>query len=81
LKIDRRFQTLVALVLSAQTKDEVTAAAMGRLHSRLQPFSAQRMRMAFAESEIKLGALLCPVGFYRRKAEYILKVRTLHTVN
>ncbi|KAJ5274228.1 hypothetical protein N7505_002773 [Penicillium chrysogenum] len=33
--IDRRFQTLVALMLSSQTKDTVTAVAMQRLHTEL----------------------------------------------
>lgn len=32
---DRRFQTLVALMLSSQTKDTVTAVAMQRLHTEL----------------------------------------------
>lgn len=33
--MDRRFQTLVALMLSSQTKDTVTAVAMQRLHTEL----------------------------------------------
>ncbi|KAJ5864989.1 uncharacterized protein N7529_006905 [Penicillium soppii] len=32
---DRRFQTLIALMLSSQTKDTVTAVAMQRLHTEL----------------------------------------------
>ncbi|EFR01925.1 DNA base excision repair N-glycosylase 1 [Nannizzia gypsea CBS 118893] len=32
---DRRFHTLIALMLSSQTKDTVTAAAMMRLHTQL----------------------------------------------
>ncbi|KAM5488473.1 alpha,alpha-trehalase nth1 [Microsporum canis] len=32
---DRRFQTLIALMLSSQTKDTVTAAAMQKLHTQL----------------------------------------------
>ena len=38
---DRRFQTLVALMLSSQTKDTVTAVAMQRLHTELGDSSAQ----------------------------------------
>lgn len=34
---DQRFQTLVALMLSSQTKDTVTAVAMQRLHTQLGP--------------------------------------------
>ncbi|KAJ5816251.1 Endonuclease III conserved site-2 [Penicillium robsamsonii] len=33
--INRRFQTLIALMLSSQTKDTVTAVAMQRLHTEL----------------------------------------------
>lgn len=33
---DRRFQTLIALMLSSQTKDTVTAVAMQRLHTELE---------------------------------------------
>ncbi|KAJ5565775.1 Endonuclease III conserved site-2 [Penicillium sp. DV-2018c] len=33
--LDRRFQTLIALMLSSQTKDTVTAVAMHRLHTEL----------------------------------------------
>ncbi|KAJ6087634.1 hypothetical protein N7467_006548 [Penicillium canescens] len=36
---DRRFQTLIALMLSSQTKDTVTAVAMQRLHTELGPES------------------------------------------
>ncbi|KAL1960546.1 hypothetical protein VTO42DRAFT_7125 [Malbranchea cinnamomea] len=34
---DRRFHTLIALMLSSQTKDTVTAVAMQRLHTELGP--------------------------------------------
>jgi endonuclease-3 len=34
---DRRFQTLVSLMLSSQTKDTVNAEAMARLHTELPP--------------------------------------------
>ncbi|KAJ5519972.1 Endonuclease III conserved site-2 [Penicillium fimorum] len=37
---DRRFQTLIALMLSSQTKDTVTAVAMQRLHTELGDDSA-----------------------------------------
>lgn len=38
---DRRFQTLIALMLSSQTKDTVTAVAMQRLHTQLGPLKKQ----------------------------------------
>lgn len=39
---DRRFQTLIALMLSSQTKDTVTAVAMQRLHTQLGPAEKQK---------------------------------------
>lgn len=40
---DRRFQTLIALMLSSQTKDTVTAVAMQRLHTELgEPLEASK---------------------------------------
>lgn len=38
---DRRFQTLIALMLSSQTKDTVTAVAMQRLHTQLGPIKKE----------------------------------------
>ncbi|KAJ5154708.1 Endonuclease III conserved site-2 [Penicillium coprophilum] len=44
--VDRRFQTLIALMLSSQTKDTVTAVAMQRLHTELGSSTAtQDMRI------------------------------------
>ncbi|VDN04832.1 unnamed protein product [Thelazia callipaeda] len=64
-----RFQTLLSLMLSSQTKDHVTAAAMHRL----------RQHGCTVDDMIKipkeeLEQLLIPVGFYKRKAVYIKKV-------
>lgn len=67
-----RFQTLVALMLSSQTKDAVTAAAMERLH-RL-PLTVETI---LGTSEERLAELICPVGFYRKKAANIKKVAAL----
>ena len=65
----RRFQVLVSLMLSSQTKDEVTAAAMDRLLSHYSvDFNANNV--ADSDSQV-LEQLLYPVGFYRRKAEYL----------
>ncbi|KAL4817206.1 DNA glycosylase [Aspergillus spinulosporus] len=41
---DRRFQTLIALMLSSQTKDTVTAVAMQRLHTELGEGSAPAIK-------------------------------------
>lgn len=67
----RRFQCLVALMLSSQTKDQVTASAMDRLKAYAQDhlhrahFDPETLRLA---SEDALAELLKPVGFYRIKA-------------
>ncbi|EEY14488.1 DNA base excision repair N-glycosylase [Verticillium alfalfae VaMs.102] len=37
---DRRFQILISLMMSSQTKDTVNAVAMGRLHDELPPHEA-----------------------------------------
>lgn len=50
---DRRFQTLIALMLSSQTKDTVTAVAMQRLHTELcdeQPTHASAIKSEDPES-------------------------------
>lgn len=63
-----RYQALVSLMLSSQTKDEVTFAAMERLKNYktgLQVDSILKM------PEETLGKLIYPVGFWRRKAKYI----------
>ncbi|XP_029408213.2 endonuclease III-like protein 1 [Bactrocera dorsalis] len=62
----QRFQKLVALMLSSQTKDEITYEAMQRLKSSgLTP-------QAIVEIETgKLEELLKPVSFYKNKAKYL----------
>ncbi len=70
----RRFQTLAALVLSPQTKDAVTAAAMARLHARCAPLDAQSVAAMDVDA---LAAILCPVGFYRRKAAALVEIARL----
>ncbi|EYC06276.1 hypothetical protein Y032_0077g1118 [Ancylostoma ceylanicum] len=67
-----RFQVLLALMLSSQTKDEVTSAAMMRLRNYGCNVDAM---LKIPTSELE--KLLCPVGFYRRKAEYIQKAAAI----
>uniref|UniRef100_F1L3X1 Endonuclease III homolog n=1 Tax=Ascaris suum TaxID=6253 RepID=F1L3X1_ASCSU len=64
-----RFQILVSLMLSSQTKDQITAAAMQRLRSR-----GCTVEGIIEMSELELQDLLIPVGFYKRKAIYLKKV-------
>lgn len=65
-----RFQLLVALMLSAQTKDEVTAYAMSNLRANL-PGQELTVSSVLATSEDELDRLIFKVGFHRRKAQYI----------
>lgn len=56
----RRFQVLVSLMLSSQTRDQVTAAAMRRL--RAHGCTAENI---LATDDQTLGSLIHPVGFWR----------------
>ncbi|KAE9414442.1 hypothetical protein Angca_004437, partial [Angiostrongylus cantonensis] len=64
-----RFQVLMALMLSSQTKDEVTSAAMMRLRSH-----GCSVNSMLDISTDDLEKLLHPVGFYKKKAVFIKKV-------
>ena len=60
------FQVLVATMLSAQTKDAVTAAASARL------FGVARTPEAIAKlPESRIEKLIYPVSFYRNKAVHV----------
>ncbi len=61
-----RFQTLVGLMLSSQTKDPVTSAAVQRLKEK--GLSVAEIR-EMTESE--LSKLIYPVSFYKTKAKHI----------
>lgn len=62
----QRFSALVACMLSSQTKDEVTAAAVRRLVAwGLSPQHVVDTPLP------QLEAMLKPVGFYVRKASYL----------
>lgn len=68
----QRFHTLVALMLSAQTKDVVTAAAMDVLIKR--GLTAQSVH---GTSEADLDKLICKVGFHNTKAKHIKQVAAI----
>ncbi|KMQ97303.1 endonuclease iii-like protein 1-like protein [Lasius niger] len=61
-----RYQLLIALMLSSQTKDQVTHAAMQRLHTY-----GCKPNIIAATSNVLLGQLIYPVGFWKKKVEYI----------
>lgn len=56
----RRFQVLVSLMLSSQTKDQVTAAAMQKLRAH-----GCTVENILATDDETLGKLIHPVGFWR----------------
>ncbi|KAI5951941.1 hypothetical protein KGF54_005016 [Candida jiufengensis] len=70
-----RFQLLISLMLSSQTKDEVNFEAMVKLNDALnkkhqQGFCIEAVSQ-LTESEIDF--YICKVGFHNRKAVYIKK--------
>jgi len=63
------FRVLVATILSARTRDEVTAAAARRLFARAAT-PRELARLSVAEIE----RLIHPVGFFRNKARYLAEL-------
>ncbi|XP_055418310.1 endonuclease III-like protein 1 isoform X6 [Bubalus kerabau] len=57
----RRYQVLLSLMLSSQTKDQVTAGAMQRLRAR-----GLTVDSILQTDDSTLGALIYPVGFWRQ---------------
>ncbi len=80
---EQRYHTLTALMLSSQTKDTVTAAAMQRLHTELvpqaqpQPQSSKPANSTLTIANIlsappqHLNRLIHPVGFHNVKTKHI----------
>jgi endonuclease III len=63
---DDPFQVLIATMLSAQTRDAVTAAASARL------FRVARTPRTMAKLPVaRIEALIYPVSFYRHKAVHV----------
>ncbi|KYM95538.1 PREDICTED: endonuclease III-like protein 1 [Cyphomyrmex costatus] len=67
-----RYQSLVALMLSSQTKDQVTHAAMQRLNT----YGCKPDIIAAIPDDI-LGKLIYPVGFWKKKVEFIKKTSVI----
>ncbi|MEE6508566.1 hypothetical protein FKM82_021941 [Ascaphus truei] len=61
-----RYQVLLSLMLSSQTKDQVTSAAMGRLRQR-----GLTVTRILETDDDTLGKLIYPVGFWKSKVKYI----------
>lgn len=67
-----RYQSLIALMLSSQTKDQVTHAAMQRLNKH-----GCKPDIIAATPDDVLGKLIYPVGFWKRKVEYIKRTSAI----
>ena len=67
---DKRFQTLIALMLSSQTKDTTNAIAMRRLQDEL-PKPGLTLENILAIDPVKLNEMIWVVGFHNNKTRYI----------
>ncbi|CAL1703295.1 unnamed protein product [Somion occarium] len=65
----QRFSTLVSLMLSSQTRDEVTDAAVGRLREGLG--GSITVDAVLAADDTTISEAIAKVGFWRRKTQYI----------
>lgn len=70
-----RFQLLLSLMLSSQTKDETNFAAMKTLqqHYIEKGYPGICLDAVLASTEAEIDQCICKVGFHRRKAVYIKK--------
>ncbi|KAJ8107342.1 hypothetical protein OPT61_g8935 [Boeremia exigua] len=66
---DQRFQTLVALMLSSQTKDTVTAVAMRGMQERMS--GGFNLESVLAIEPAELNGFINKVGFHNLKTKYI----------
>ncbi|KAG6356481.1 hypothetical protein INS49_015869 [Diaporthe citri] len=73
---DQRFHTLVALMLSSQTKDTTNAVAMRRLQTELPPHEegappGLNLENMLAVAPERLNELIWAVGFHNNKTRYL----------
>ncbi|KAI2779783.1 putative DNA repair protein NTG1 [Daldinia loculata] len=73
---DQRFQTLIALMLSSQTKDTTNAVAMKRLQTELPPHvpgapPGLNLENVLAADPDLINKLIWAVGFHNNKTKYI----------
>ncbi|XP_032675221.1 endonuclease III-like protein 1 [Odontomachus brunneus] len=67
-----RYQSLIALMLSSQTKDQVTHAAMKRLNT----YGCKPDIITQTPDDV-LGKLIYPVSFWKRKVDYIKRTSVI----
>lgn len=73
---ERRFHTLISLMLSSQTKDTINAATMNRLYNELPPHQEGGKYGLTVENILAVNAnllnqLIWAVGFHNNKTKYI----------
>lgn len=73
---DQRFHTLVALMLSSQTKDTVNAVAMARLKKELPAYEegapvGLNIENMLAVEPALLNEMIWAVGFHNNKTKYV----------
>jgi len=71
-----RFQALVSLMLSSQTKDEVTSKAMSKLQAMPDITGSGgglTLENLLSQSEESIQKMIFPVSFYKRKSKYLLE--------
>ncbi|CCM04574.1 uncharacterized protein FIBRA_06755 [Fibroporia radiculosa] len=66
---NQRFATLVSLMLSSQTKDEVTSAAVEKLREAVG--GSLSVEAVLRADDHIISDAICKVGFWRRKTQYI----------
>ncbi|OTA96456.1 hypothetical protein M434DRAFT_392888 [Hypoxylon sp. CO27-5] len=81
---DRRFQTLVALMLSSQTKDTTNAVAMKRLQTELPPHApgapaGLNLENVLAADPELINKLIWAVGFHNNKTKYLKQAAVILT--
>ncbi|KAK5170497.1 alpha,alpha-trehalase nth1 [Saxophila tyrrhenica] len=72
---DQRLQTLVSLMLSSQTKDTVTAAAMKNLQENMP--GGFTLESLIAVEPAVLNELIGKVGFHNNKTKYLKATATI----
>lgn len=68
----RRYQVLVSLMLSSQTRDQVTSAALQRLRAH-----GCTVDNIVNTDDDTLGQLIYPVGFWRTKVKYLKQMSVI----
>ncbi|KAG5656332.1 hypothetical protein KAF25_004608 [Fusarium avenaceum] len=77
---DQRFHTLIALMLSSQTKDTVNAVVMRKMQTELPPFEAGappglNLNNILAIDPKLLNEYIWAVGFHNNKTKFVLPDR------